>query len=296
MRYTVFVILLVFFPCCLEQVKEPSEKTQTKKENVLCPHCNIVLISIETTRADHLGLYGYGRETTPVIDSLGSVSTVYENAYAQAPWTRTSIASLMTSRYPRHHGVLDTSKESVLDESLITLPEVFKANGYATGAVVTHSNLKSEFGFNQGFDYFNERMLDWPAGNVLLESLQWVNKTREPFFLWIHLSDPHGHYTPPKPYEDLFSRHEEGLILPQNTHKNAVLKRIEAGNLSKKDIERMIGLYDSEIRYTDDSLGAFLVTLKQLGLGEDTIVVLTADHGEEFFDHGGFEHGHTLYR
>ncbi|MBD3262463.1 MAG: sulfatase-like hydrolase/transferase, partial [Candidatus Altiarchaeales archaeon] len=106
----------------------------------------------------------------------------------------------------------------------------------------------------------------------------------------------HGHYTPPKPYRDLFSQHREGLILPQDTHRSGVLRRLKAGNLSQADIHRMKGLYDAEIRYTDDSLGGFLLMLKQLGLGEETIVVLTADHGEEFFDHGGFEHGHTLYR
>ncbi|MFH1403708.1 MAG: sulfatase [Candidatus Altiarchaeota archaeon] len=264
---------------------------------------NVILITIDTLRADHVGAYGYVRDTTPFLDELASKSILYENAYSQAPWTRPSMASMLTSLYPRHSGVIDESGKSFLDKRLVTLQEVFNENNYKTAGFVSNANLRSDFGFNQGFDQYRDN-LPWRPGSVMLgNALAWImaHGKSDRFFAWIHLNEPHGPYMPPDVrYSFMFSGDKPELIKPWNTSRKKVMKPPrydkEIGrNLTGEDVQRMIDLYDGEIRYVDDQLRIFYNGLAEAGLDENTIIVVTADHGEEFLDHGGLYHGHSMY-
>ncbi|MBD3260471.1 MAG: sulfatase-like hydrolase/transferase [Candidatus Altiarchaeales archaeon] len=253
---------------------------------------NVILLSVETTRADHLGLYGYGRPTTPFLDEYGGGCLVFEGAYAQAPWTRTSMASVVTSRYPRRHGVLTESPRHRLDEGFTTLAEVFSGNNYSTAAYIGHANLKSEFGFSQGFDVYVE-LINRRADVLLDSALSWINEAEDPFFVWIHLVDPHETYDPPKEYLRLFVE-SETEIKPHHTTRPYLEGLAGGGDLTSQQLNHLIGLYDGELCYVDDAVKRFISNLPE-GVLDDSIVVVTADHGEEFMDHGGLLHGHSLY-
>lgn len=263
-----------------------------------CPDCNIILITIDALRADHLGLYGYSRDTSSGIDFLGRQSLVFENAYAHSPWTRTSMASMMTSRYPREHGVLTEAKNDFLDESFKTIPETFSENGYDTAAFITNSNLKSDFGFQQGFDHFEDRIINLRTEYVCKLALNWMKKRENKFFAWIHLNEPHDFYEPPGKYISLFIKPKDGYIHPRATSREWMTRhRMQDGrfNLTKTEIEWMKALYDGEIRYVDDELSRLLRELSESGILQNTILVITSDHGEEFLDHGYLYHGQNLH-
>jgi arylsulfatase A-like enzyme len=229
---------------------------------------NILLITVDALRFDHLGVYGYYRNTTPSIDELGASSAVFLNAHSHAPWTHPSLTSIHTGMHPREHGVLKW--RHILKDEHTTLAEVLKSDGYHTEAYVSLGLLKPEYGYTQGFDYYDTSVLD--EGNVyhISSSLELTDtilgrlqNLTQPFFIWVHYFDPHFRYLNHRSFD--FS--------------------------GRSDIDR----YDSEIAYTDYHINRLLEGLKQRGFFNKTIIVVTADHGEEFGDHGGREHTITLY-
>jgi choline-sulfatase len=236
---------------------------------------NVLLITIDTLRADRLGGFGYPLETSPAIDALAERSVVFENAQVQSAWTLPSLASLMTSLHTSTHGAW--SFDSRLDESFTTLAEQLRGAGYATFGVASHVFLDDRYGLQQGFEAFDtELVTDFVASHEAITSpqvsergIRWLEERAQhesPWLLWVHYFDPHATY-----------REHPG-----------VSERF--GTLS--DSQR----YDGEIAFTDRSIGLLLDRLSELGLAEDTIVVLVADHGEEFGEHGGDGHGRTLHR
>jgi choline-sulfatase len=227
---------------------------------------NVVLIVVDTLRADRLGVYGYGRPTSPRLDEWAARSTVFTRAYSHAPWTGPSIASFFTSLEPKDHGI--ASWKQPLDPAHLTLAEHLKASGYRTSAVVSHGILAPHYQFNQGFDTYDTSLT---AGRLPREATTAREVTdlglaatggSQPFFLWLHYFDPH----------DAYLAHEGHAF-------------------GDRDSDR----YDSEIAFTDAQIGRFLDGLRERGLAERTVVALVADHGEEFGDHGGFRHSKTLY-
>ncbi|MDG1498497.1 MAG: sulfatase [Planctomycetota bacterium] len=237
---------------------------------------NILLITVDTLRADHLQPYGYQRPTSPQLAELAQGAMVFEDAQSTAPWTLPSLASLVTGLPAAAHGC--RSFYSSLAPSYSTLAEQLLAGGYDTAAVVSHVFLGRPYGLHQGFVHFDDELvLELTRSDQAISSKAVSDKGLayldakaaaggdEPWFLWLHYFDPHSVY---------------------QAHPDQV------GTFGTK---RPMDLYDGEVAFTDRHIGRILDGLGGLGLTDDTVVVFTSDHGEEFQDHGGLDHGHTLH-
>jgi arylsulfatase A-like enzyme len=228
---------------------------------------SVLLVVVDSLRADHLSCYGYARPTSPAIDAFAARSLRFARAYAQATWTLPSVTTLMTGLYPPTHRVeFPTIK---VPEGLTLLGERFRAAGYRTGGIVTTNFVGGTFRMNQGLETFDESLA--PIADTTSTGAAAVDKALAfvdgtggaPFFLFLHLFDPHVEYKPP----DGFRRFGDAPV----------------------------DLYDGEIAYTDREFGRLVDALADRGVLARTVVVLTADHGEEFYEHGINEHGTTLY-
>jgi arylsulfatase A-like enzyme len=262
---------------------------------------NVVIIAIDTLRADHLGCYGYQRTTSPNIDRLAASGALIENAISQAPWTLPSFGTVFTSLYPTQHGA--TTVGTRLRTSFPTLASILTDKAFAAGAIVNAPVLRPEFGLNRGFDHYDMMPpgIDRLADKVTKDALNWIDqRAKDPFFLFVHYFDPHLSYSPPAPYDTLFDPDYRGPVgrsfnLSYFSSQDVRVIRNEIKSLSSADIDHMIALYDGEIAFTDSAVGAFLDGLEQRNLQERTLIILLSDHGEEFLDHGGLDHGHSLY-
>jgi arylsulfatase A-like enzyme/Flp pilus assembly protein TadD len=234
------------------------------------PKPNILLITIDTLRADHLGCYGDRDIRTPTIDALAGRGILFTRAFAHTPLTLPSHTNILLGLTPNAHGVHDNSN-FIVREDFLTLAEWLKGQGYATGAVVGAFPLDSRFGLTQGFDFYEDNygsqgpmditFVERRADAVVGLGLDWLKTQAGPWFLWIHCFDPHQPYDPPEPYRTQY-----------------------AGNP-----------YDGEIAFVDSALEKLFGFLKEAGLEARTAVVLTADHGEALGDHGESTHGYFAY-
>jgi arylsulfatase A-like enzyme/Tfp pilus assembly protein PilF len=235
---------------------------------------NVILITLDTTRADRLGCYGFPRIETPVLDGLAARGIKFERCIAQTPLTLPSHSSIMTGTLPFFHGVRDNGG-FILPQELTTLAEVFKGAGYATSAFIGAYVLDSKWGLNQGFDYYYDRFdlskfekislgsVQRPANEVLDEALRWLgeNKTSK-FFTWIHLYDPHTPYEPPPPFAERYPKSP----------------------------------YLGEIAFVDSQLARLESFLEENGLAEGSLLVIAGDHGESLGEHGESSHGFFIYQ
>lgn len=265
---------------------------------------NVLLIAVDTLRVDKLGCYGSELGATPNIDALAAEGVRFEKAYAHAPWTLPAFASLMTSLNPPQHGAGGwLGQFHALAPAHRTLAECFRDHDYTTAEIVNVEFLSEQFGMTQGFEH-----VDYEAhpDNVQVRSatdttdaaLEWLQRRRSrPFFLFVHYFDPHLVYAPPLEFRKRFAhrldRDNSNWVF--GTRQQIIAIRRGQMSIGRATIERAEKLYDGEVAYTDQQVGRLLDGLTELQLNELTIVVFTADHGEEFMDHGGFEHGHTLY-
>jgi arylsulfatase A-like enzyme/Tfp pilus assembly protein PilF len=282
---------------------------------------NVLLVVIDTLRADHLGAYGYGYPTTPNIDRLADQGVVFETVVSQAPWTAPAIASLFTSLYPSVHGLdggirwgesatppnnaLPFAVQKTLPLHHQTLAEVFRGAGYTTAGFVSNLYVNAIFGFAQGFDHYDDEHGDYllDEGEVKRRAevtnarvFEWLKAgVQEPFFLLVHYNDPHWPYEPPPPYGEEFVAEYRGSLTPTTTREIVVTHHEIPPPISAQDLAYIVGLYDGEIQYVDAHLGRLLETVGKIPTQRELITVLTADHGEEFLDHGAFNHGYTLY-
>jgi len=257
----------------------------------------VVLVSIDTLRSDHLGLYGYPRATSPVLDSLALESTVFDEAMSSSPWTLPAHASLLTGLYPSRHGL--TSHERYLESSLATLAQLYSQAGYRTAAVVNSHNLGPEFGLDRGFQQYRyvEERVDRrePSTEITDQGIQWVKGAGEsPLFLFLHYYDVHSDYASLPEYETEFLRSYEGIA--DGSTAQLAAHREGMVSLSPADAPNLVDRYDAGIRQMDAEIGRFLDFLRERGLWEEALFVLTSDHGEEFFEHGGVLHGQTQYQ
>lgn len=260
---------------------------------------NLVLVSLDTLRPDHLGVYGYERDTSPHLDSLAESGVVFEQAYAHAPYTAPTHHSILTSLYPSVHGVF--AHGQVLDPEVPTLPELLQDAGYATAGFV---QLPGE-SYRRGFDlytgmshYASMRRAERFSAN--LESIEeWITSLEAgvPFFLFVHTYAVHLPYTP---HDEHLERFDPGYDGPVSDRVNRdEIDRINSGEmaLSQEDLDHLVALYDAEIAGLDADLGRLFDAFDAMGLMEDTVFVLLADHGEEFGEHGLYGlHSHTLYQ
>jgi arylsulfatase A-like enzyme len=251
---------------------------------------NIVLIVIDALRPDHLGCYGYGRPTSPVIDGLAQDGILFETAVAAAPWTKTSFASFLTSLYPFQHGV--TTWESIMPESVVTVAELLRDQGYSTMAIVNMLGITDRFKVLKGFEEVDAAAkYKRDAAKATSDALELMTKASSPFFILIHYFDVHWPYRPPIKYVD---------IVGKDSGVDAVASR---GLVRESDYERPPDdvvsrdqvLYDACIRYTDEGVGRIVEFLEESGMRDNTIIVITADHGEAFWEHGVGSHGHSVH-
>ena len=242
--------------------------TKTKK-----PVPNVILITIDTVRADHLGCYGAKNIQTPTLDALGHDGVVFERAISQVPLTWPSHTAILTGLYPFQNGVQDFTGQP-LDARFRSVAQAFKQHGYATGAVVSAFVLDRSWGLARSFDFYDDAfapeafanrdlgLVDRRAGESVDHALAWLKKNpRRPFFFWLHLYDPHSPYDPPEPYRSQYQGH----------------------------------LYDGEIAYADHELGRLISWLKRNQLYDPSWIVFLSDHGESLGEHGEHEHGFFVY-
>ncbi|MBI1850024.1 MAG: sulfatase [Planctomycetes bacterium] len=259
---------------------------------------NVLFILIDALRADHLSSYGYARKTSPHVDALADEGVRFERANCQATWTGSSVASIFSGLYPSTHGVItnpthtsgQTFASAILAPQVTTLAESMKARGYRTGAIVTNVFLRREYGFDQGFDDYEMLEHREHGAAVNRDALEWIGKkSASPFFLYLHYMDVHGPYTPPAPYDEYF-KPEAPKPLPETA---VIPPNLKLGDC--RDLAVYEARYDGGIRCVDEEIGDLLKKLDGMGLAKNTLVVFTADHGEELYEHGGFGHGRTLY-
>jgi arylsulfatase A-like enzyme len=256
----------VFLALCHSAASAAAKTQSTIRPNVL-------LVTIDTLRADHLGCYGYRQIKTPNIDGLAADGIRFEQAFTPVPITLPAHASLLTGTYPPYNGMHDFSGNQ-LNPAQPTLASILKQNGYSTGAVVASAVLDSRFGLNQGFDFYYDHFdfnrlletnldaMERPANVVVDEALKWLEKnSNKKFFFWLHLYDPHAPYRPPPPYSEQYKSQP----------------------------------YDGEIAFADAQLGRVLRFLKERRLYNNTLIALSGDHGEGLGEHGEKTHGFFIY-
>jgi arylsulfatase A-like enzyme len=268
--------------------------------DLACPGCSVVLISIDTLRADHLGCYGYPRPTSPRIDRLAAEGVLFENAYAPSYHTADSHMSLFSGLHPSVHRVRNaTGSRTVeaLPAAVRTLPEALREAGLDTAGFHGGGNVSPSYGFGRGFAEYRATL------NDLRPAIDWLERRRaeprRPFFLFAHTFRTHDPYLPDPPYDrlwypeyrgDVFSRAEE-FAAHLRTDKfeekrNLFWSRVDPGR--PEDVAKIVALYDGAIRQADDEVGALLDAATSLP--QRVLVVLVSDHGEEFFEHGGKLH------
>jgi arylsulfatase A-like enzyme len=259
------------------------------------PPPNLILVSIDTLRADHLPSYGYARETAPALDRLAREGVVFEQAVANSPWTLPSHASMFTGLEPHRHGLVNYRAR--LREDTPSLAPLMQQAGYTTVSLVNTLHLKGRYGLARGFDehvVFSERegQKRLRAGRRQIDLLLlWLDRRPDaPFFVFLHNYDVHSDYDPSPEFASLFVGPYDG---PATGTSQQLLRGAEG--LSASDVQHLIDLYDGGIRQLDAQIGRLLDHLDETGLAESTYVVVTSDHGEEFLEHGGVLHGETCY-
>jgi arylsulfatase A-like enzyme len=279
---------------------------------------NVLIYMIDTLRADHASVYGYRRDTTPFLKRLGAAGVVFDDCQAQATWTKPSIASLLTSLYSYTHGIFNDS--DTIPKGAATLAGQLRAAGYVTANITASPWSGKITGLQRGFDYVMEfpviqryrtdaadRGTDSAAVNKAV--FPWLDRHRdEPFFLYVHTTDPHAPYRPPPGFEEKFANPAE---TPEFNREYAELRDRgqygggtvvsregcrKAGVDPDKFIRRAVDRYDGEILFNDHNLELLAGKLKQLGILDNTLIVVLSDHGEEFWEHGWTAHGQSLYQ
>lgn len=264
------------------------------------PPPNVLVILIDALRADHLGVGGYGLPTSPTIDRLADEGVVFTSAFAHSTWTKPSIATLFTSLYPGQHGIDrvgvqedDAYRTDILDDGYDTLAERFQAGGYTTIGVLNQVHLQARFGFAQGFDHF-EAVRGLSAdklNNKLLGQLEGIGTS--PFLAYLHYLDVHWPYT--KRLEGQLEAFGSLQMESEPPRRgNRVAEWAESLD-SATDLAALKGRYDQEIAFVDTAIGNLMQALQGMGLYENTIVVVTSDHGEGFLEHDKLLHSYTPY-
>lgn len=296
-RISVLIALAAALVACGGQQKRPP---------------NVLVVVIDTLRADRLGAYGNGQGLTPFLDSVAARGTVFEHAYAASCWTVPSVAGLFTSRFPSQNRMVTFGSRLADDE--VTVAERLRDAGWVAGGFVTNHNLQRRFGWDQGFaewqappEHKDDAAME--GDTVRAQTLAWLDRTwqrdsRTPILLYVHYMEPHEPYEPREPFRsrfaanvpDLQKRAEELVAVfdatPSATEseKAAALARFEEDRL--RTLPR---LYDAEVAAVDEQMRLLFAELERRGFLDDAVIVVTSDHGEEFWEHGNLGHGHALY-
>ncbi len=267
---------------------------------------NVLLILTDTTRADHFSCYGYERNTTPHIDSLAAAGTIAEWCQAQSSWTLPTMTTILSGVNTVTHGAgRSSSGFHGISPDIPWLPLAFHRGGYRTAAFFNVMFMNEDFGFHKGFQHFDCQGV--ASGNSLRKAgptvddfLGWLDEesSDEPFFAAVHFYDPHIPYKAPEPFRYMYSNPEYLGEYGVDWGDLTEMIAINSGDVipTEADIQNLIDLYDAELTYMDSEIGRMLQELRIRGLAENTLIVLVGDHGEEFMEHDGIEHGRTLYQ
>ncbi|MCZ6691484.1 MAG: sulfatase [Planctomycetota bacterium] len=276
---------------------------------------NVILISIDSLRADHLGCYGYGPKTSPNIDRMAREGAVFEWTISSSSWTLPSHMAMFTALPDLLHGVDRNGVKLALDHPM--LAQTLREAGYTSVGFYSGPYLHPAFGFDRGFDEYincasNPGPADAPTDEVLnppaeLHPVAWADvtnpsiyekvtgwigeKPQQPFFLFIHYWDVHYDYDPPEPYDKMFDPDYQGEIDVSRYPNNKAIH----GRMDPRDLRHVVSLYDGEIRSTDEWIGRLVEFLGKKGVLDNTLLVITADHGEEFFEHWQKAHRNNLH-
>jgi arylsulfatase A-like enzyme len=281
---------------------------------------DVILLVVDTLRADHLGSYGYPGPISPHADRLAAESVRFTACFAQAPWTKPSVASLLTSLYPQVHGMTDHEgqywnagtdalRTGILSENAVTLAEALRGAGYATGGFIANPWIVAEYGFAQGFDVYDQASaaLGTPADDLTGRASAWLESLPRdrPAFLYVHFMDVHAPYALHATREDheaiagaLRPRDDARIApadAPHRRFQNIEVRPFWATNAMRETLSYWKARYGSGVRAFDRRLGAFLDELRAAGRLDRAWIVLTSDHGEELYEHGGWSHGQNLY-
>ena len=283
LAFPCLVILAAMIAAC-----GPSEAPSTTPDRAP----NVLIYLVDTLRPDHLGIYGYDKPTSPRTDAFAEEGVVFRQAYTPASWTKPATASLLTGLLPYRHGAVTMANRIPEDVRLVS--ERLAERGYVTAAVVANAFVVGDWGFDQGYDHFDDvkaRLKQSKAEVVVDETLAWLDSDERdesrPFYLYLHTIDPHGPYDPPSPFREQWVKKGPGkVILPRDLRPDT----------NPDTLARTREAYDGEIAYNDHHFGRLLDALKERGLYDNTLVIFVADHGEEFLDHGQGGHSRTLYQ
>ena len=271
----VFIMCLFFF------------KTVAAKESMP----NVLLVTIDACRPDHLSCYGYKRNTTPNIKKLANQSVLFTNAFSQSAWTTPAMISIFTSLYPFTHNVDYRGKH--LMENVVTLPKVLKKNGYAVPVLPRFVNIPNYWYL--GFDVVKDNKFTVSREEELPELIEEYKDQR--FFIWYHYNGVHLPYNPPHPYDKMFLTDNDLKMMCESKAlsliKNKVIIKHNTVDFRAEDKHPIIALYDAQLRQLDDYIGHLVERMKFWDILENTIIIITADHGEELLDHGFVGHAST---
>ncbi len=272
---------------------------------------NVLLIGIETLRADHVSCLGYGKDTTPTLDRLAREGFVCTRTMSTSGWTLPSVMSVMTSLYPDVHQVY--TYERRLSDEITTLADILKESDYTTIGFISNPVLHGTHGFSNGFDLYDDFTIAMDSGldvfgnhdrifsdqhsvctsDLLTRTVAtWLrHRSDDPFFMFVFYMDPHYDYIPPAPFDTMFDPDYEGHM----DGCGIVKEPRRSQRPSDRDLQHLLALYDGEIRYTDAYVDRLLQAFAQEGLLDNTLVVVFGDHGDEFYEHGKTAHDRTLY-
>ena len=252
---------------------------------------NILLFTVDACRPDHFGCYGYNRNTTPNIDKLAKEGVLFTHAFSQSAWTTPGMISIFTSLYPPTHGV--DAKDRTLREDVLTLPKVLKWNGYVVPVLPKFVDIQNYW--HLGFDVVDKERFQAEEGEDLLKLLEAYKDQK--FFIWYHYHGLHLPYNPQNPYDKIF---QEDIFsgISADTEAISLVKMksvIKNSSISFNSIDRkvIVALYDGQVRQFDDYMGQLTEKMKKWGILDNTVIIITSDHGEELFEHGFIGHAST---
>jgi choline-sulfatase len=265
------------------------------------PPPNLLLLVIDCLRGDELSVAGYARATTPNLDAIAKQGVRFQQVSSQASWTRPSLPSILTGLYPSEHGLLDLLDDNsdapaaALADSVVTLGERLHGAGYATAMFGEQQQLAPRFGLSQGFDVWQPKSSS--AGNIQKKLLEWsaTGTGGKPFFAYLHYLEIHFPYCPPKELRGHFDEGSSALNPCADWRKLRDDMRTGAFVPTAADRQLLRARYDEELFALDAAIGGMVAELQRRGTWDRTLVVVTADHGEEFGEHGGYFHGQSLY-
>lgn len=252
---------------------------------------NVVLVTFESTRADHIGpCYGHDRNTATEVCGLEESGILFENAFSPSSWTLPSLTAMRTSSHPSEHQLSIQPGETNLSEGETTIAEKLGQEGYKTIGIGNAPFFHSEYDMDRGFDYFNSSNIN--SREQVDLAIRKIEQTDKPFYLWIHIFDPHQPYTPPEETKDIFAGNQSS-----NISADQIGREFASYNLSGDDIDYIKSRYDEEIRFTDNSVGKLIDEMKEKEIFDNSLIFISSDHGEDFTeqDPNLVGHGRHLY-